>query len=164
MEPVLPSHRIPPFQLPPDGSTHLGGVGTGGRAPNMVATPLTWWAQVDEHHAVEQSGSKREAVHASRTMTKEARVLTQVCYFCAQLQPPVRGAHTFIDCVKRKRAGKREFQPDAFATLTASLQARNGRPAPTPSPDAHPHLSSLPLTPIPLLQPLPDALSSLSPT
>merc|ERR1711965_1191230 len=42
-------------------------------------------------------------------VSAEERSYTQVCYYCAQLNPAVRGAHTFIDCLKRKRAGLLEY-------------------------------------------------------
>ncbi|KAL1512141.1 hypothetical protein AB1Y20_005409 [Prymnesium parvum] len=46
----------------------------------------------------------------------------RVCYYCAQLQPPVRGAHTYIDCAKRKRAGKLEYSPEALDALIEELK------------------------------------------
>ena len=56
--------------------------------------------------------------------TAEERGYTQVCYYCAQLHPPVRGAHTFIDCLKRKRAGLLEYEPAALDAELISLRAQ----------------------------------------
>ena len=37
-------------------------------------------------------------------LAAEEKVYTEICYFCARLDPAVRGAHTFMECVKRTRA------------------------------------------------------------
>ena len=75
-----------------------GGGGGQHRAGNIAAKPFE-----DERSAAE-------------------RGLTQVCYYCAQLSPPVRGAHTFITCSKRKRAGVSEYRESALAELLTTLR------------------------------------------
>ena len=90
--------------------------------------------------SVRNQGGKADAKGVAKA---EVRGHTEICYYCAQMQPPVRGGHTFMECLKRRRAGVVEYKekvtPGAQCSLSAcfSMHCVHTLTAPSHSRDRH---------------------------
>ena len=119
---------------PPSAGGAGGGGGGGGggdeaREPTKPSTAppprrrtfrITGDKEADRAAAAKHAKEEAEAAAEAEARAAAARV----CSYCATLSPPTRGAHTFMECEKRKRAKVLEYEPRVLRDLASELAGR----------------------------------------
>ena len=83
-----------------------------------------WNIGIEAGAASEEDGQPK-CLTADAELTPRTAVATgRVCYYCAKLAPPVKAAHRFVVCAKRRRANVAEFLPQTLTQVAGDFNAR----------------------------------------